>query len=106
MTTKRLAFKQRQRAQLQEQLMLAAANPAIQADGRLRRLVRRARLQLHRSDDVDVVAYQIAVDLGYYLFCHQYELPRAGYDLLAVVQSIHAHRLQPGSLVGLPVSES
>jgi len=105
MVTKTSQLKQQQLVQLQTQLVVTAANPVIQNDERLRRLVQCAMRQLRRSHDVAAVAYQIAIALGYYLFDHQYGLPQAALDLLAVAQSIDANRWHSGAVVGLPVSE-
>lgn len=78
--------------QLKTQLMLASANQEIREDVVLKRLVTRAGHRLKVSGDSVTVSRQIAVDLGYYLFCHHYRMPRAAYDLLAVAQAIDANQ--------------
>jgi len=56
---------------------------------------------LQLTGDSAAVARQIGVDLGYYLFCHEYEMPRAAYDLLAVAQLVATEPIKPGRVVTL-----
>ncbi|AVK60845.1 hypothetical protein C5Z25_03350 [Lactobacillus sp. CBA3605] len=86
MTTANVRLKYQAGDRLKMQLMLADANLEIQTDQVLQRLVRRASRRLNLTGASQTVAHQIAVDLGYYLFCHQYQMPRAAYDLLAVAE--------------------
>jgi len=90
-----------QSARLRSQLILASAAPEIRRDPVLQRLVRRAGHQLQLTGDGAAVARQIGIDLGYYLFCHDYQMPRAAYNLLAVTQLIVTTTAQPGQLMGL-----
>ncbi|AVK63446.1 hypothetical protein C5Z26_04720 [Lactobacillus sp. CBA3606] len=86
MTTANVRLKYQAGDRLKIQLILAAANLEIQTDQVLQRLVRRASRRLNLTGASQPVAHQIAVELGYYLFCHQYQMPRAAYDLLAVAE--------------------
>lgn len=81
-------IKLQQQRQLRAQLVLAATKPDIQADIALKRLVQRGLRRLQASGNAVVTAEQVARDLGYYLFCHHYTMPRAAYELLAVAQTI------------------
>ncbi|WP_318765719.1 hypothetical protein [Lactiplantibacillus carotarum] len=93
---------QKHTAQLKTQLMLASTNRELREDVVLKRLVARAGHRLKLTGDSATVARQVAVDLGYYLFCHQYRMPRAAYDLLGVAQSIDAYHVVTTHLVELP----
>lgn len=101
-----LRLKAVQSAQLRSQLMLASAAPEIRQNPVLQRLVRRAGHRLKLTGDSVAVARQIGIDLGYYLFCHDYQMPRAAYDLLAVTQLVATTPRQPGQLVSLSRSRS
>ncbi|ETY73616.1 hypothetical protein [Lactiplantibacillus fabifermentans] len=97
-----LQINQQNHARLQAQLMLTSSQPAIRKNVVLQRLIVRAGHRLQQGHDTGVVARQIAVDLGYYLFCHNYQMPRAAYDLLAVVQTIDASQPKTASII--PIS--
>jgi len=101
MVNAELRVRAEQSARLRSQLMLASANVEIRRDPVLQRLVRRAGHRLQLTGDSVAVARQIGVDLGYYLFCHEYQMPRAAYDLLAVTQLVMTPPAQPGQLMSL-----
>ncbi|MFC6182140.1 hypothetical protein [Lactiplantibacillus daowaiensis] len=88
-------LKIQQQQQLRSQLILTATKPTIQADVVLKRLVQRALRQLQRYGDAKATADQVARELGYYLFCHQYQMPRAAYDLLVVAQAMYTPLTAP-----------
>ena len=87
---------------LSAQLALASMAIEIRSDVVLTRLVARARRRLNRSGDSIAIAHQIAVDLGYYLVCHQYKMPRAAYDLLAVAYEVSVATPTRATIIQLP----
>ena len=87
---------------LRTQLVLASMAIEIRSNVVLTRLVARARQRLRRGGDQVTIAHQIAVDLGYYLMCHQYEMPRAAYDLLAVAYEISTVPIGQATIIALP----
>lgn len=97
-----LWLSEQQAAQLKMQLMLASTNHEIRTDRVLHRLVIRAGRRVRQGTPSPAVARQIVVDLGYYLLCHGYEMPRAAYDLLAVAEQIDAHHRTQAKIVQLP----
>lgn len=101
MVNAELRVRAEQSARLRSQLMLASANVEIRQDPVLQRLVRRAGHRLQLTGDSAAVARQIGIDLGYYLFCHEYQMPRAAYDLLAVTQLVMTPPAQPGQLMSM-----
>lgn len=84
---------------LSAQLALASMAIEIRSDVVLTRLVARARRRLNSSG---AIAHQIAVDLGYYLVCHQYKMPRAAYDLLAVAYEVSVETPTRATIIQLP----
>jgi len=91
-----------QSARLRSQLMLASSQQAIRQDQVLLRLVRRASHRLQFTGDSGAVARQIGVDIGYYLFCHEYQMPREAYELLAVAQLVATDQTLSSQLISLP----
>lgn len=87
---------------LSTQLALANRATEIRNDVVLAKLVARARQRLNHSGDSVVIAHQIAVDLGYYLVCHQYEMPRAAYDLLAIAYEVSVEVPEIATIIELP----
>lgn len=87
---------------LSAQLVLAKRAAEIRNDIVLAKLVARARQRLNHSGDSVVIAHQIAVDLGYYLVCHQYEMPRAAYDLLAIAYEVSVDVPEAATIIELP----
>ncbi|RRK11524.1 hypothetical protein D1831_02205 [Lactiplantibacillus garii] len=96
---------QKYNTQLRTQLMLASANHEIQEDVVLKRLVARAGHRLKVRGDSSTVARQVIIDLGYYLFCHQYNMPRAAYELLAVAQRIDAEQRTRTRIIEMTTSK-
>lgn len=93
---------QKYNAQLRTQLMLASTNREIRDDVVLKRMVARAGRRLKVTGDSTTVARQIVIDIGYYLFCHHYKMPRAAYDLLEVAQQIDAGHQTAAHIVEMP----
>lgn len=81
---------QREATQLKNQLILTGNHATVRRDPVMRGLVTRAGQRLKLTGNGATVAHQVVIDLGYYLFCHHYQMPRAAFDLLVVAQGIDA----------------
>ncbi|MFB9770262.1 bacteriocin immunity protein [Lactiplantibacillus modestisalitolerans] len=92
---------QQQKTQLKTQLILTRNDQAIRSDVGLNRLVLRAGQRLAQQEDYLVVARHLVVDLGYYLFCHDYQMPRAAHDLLAIACQIDIGQPTGGPVIQL-----
>ncbi|ASG80780.1 hypothetical protein GA516_05070 [Lactobacillus pentosus] len=90
------------RERLAAQLALASMTIDVRSNVVLARLVARAQQRLNQSGDPVAVAHQIGVDLGYYLLCHDYDMPRAAYDLLAVAYQISATKTSKATIIAMP----
>ena len=84
------------------QLALASTKLEIRTNAVLTRLVASARQRLQRDGDAAGTAQQLAVDLGYYLFCNDYQMPRAAYDLLAVACEVNLSTTENTRVIRLP----
>jgi len=92
----------RRNDRLGAQLALASTKSEIRTNAVLARVVTSAHQRLKRDGDATGTAQQLAIDLGYYLFCHDYQMPRAAYDLLAVACEINVATTVSTRVVQLP----